>query len=96
MPACQTGRIPDSGGWRVHGGTVEKGAFFAAFLQRAIAAFAEHGIARIEWLKRRRNACHRRTRGERQRGRLLRRRRRVGSDSGRCPQRPPRHRAYHG
>lgn len=84
MDVKKLGKIPDGGGWRVHGrraGSIqrdrstkvgydyihslvddhsrlaysevladEKGATCAAFLQRAIAYFAAHGIARIERL----------------------------------------------
>ena len=84
MDVKKIGRIPDGGGWRVHGRgsgsiqrdrstkigydyvhsliddhsrlaysealTDEKGATCAAFLERAIAYFAAHGITRIEQL----------------------------------------------
>jgi transposase InsO family protein len=84
MDVKKIGRIPDGGGWRVHGrgaGSImrdrntkvgfdyvhslvddhsrlayseiladEKGATCAAFLQRAIAYFAGHGITRVEQL----------------------------------------------
>jgi hypothetical protein len=81
MDVKKIGRIPDGGGWRVHGRAIprdrvngpgydyahslfddhsrlayseilpdEKGVSCAAFLQRAIGYFAEHGITRIERL----------------------------------------------
>jgi transposase InsO family protein len=81
MDVKKIGRIPDGGGWRVHGRGIprdrvngpgydyvhslvddhsrlayseilpdEKGLTCAAFLQRAIGYFAEHGIPRIERL----------------------------------------------
>lgn len=81
MDVKKIGRIPDGGGWRVHGRAIardrangpgydyvhslvddhsrlayseilpdEKGATCVAFLERAIAFFAAHGITRIERL----------------------------------------------
>ncbi|GAA4087808.1 IS481 family transposase [Nocardioides kongjuensis] len=81
MDVKKIGRIPDGGGWRVHGRAIprdrvngpgydyvhslvddhsrlaysevlrdEKGTTCAAFLERAIANFADHGITRIERL----------------------------------------------
>lgn len=81
MDVKKIGRIPDGGGWRVHGRTIarnrvngpgydyvhslvddhsrlaysevlpdEKGVTCAAFLERAIAYFADRGITRIERL----------------------------------------------
>ena len=81
MDVKKIGRIPQGGGWRVHGRGIprdrvngpgydyvhslvddhsrlayseilpnEKGVICAAFLERAIAYFAEHGITRIERL----------------------------------------------